>query len=349
MVEYLQFFSLSAKTEVTKEILGSKIRPDGQSLFLEPFKYSAITAERFIVSAKLIIFVSFKRVPHMKTVARYASMVKFSHTIFALPFAMAGYTYGVVWSGDGFEWLLLVKVLLAMVFARNMAMGFNRWLDRDIDARNPRTAGREIPARVIPAGHALAFVIVNLVMFELTTLWINSLAFYLSPIVLVVLLGYSYTKRFTAWSHLVLGCALAIAPTGAFIAVTGAVALVPVLISALVFTWVSGFDIIYSLQDMEFDRENGLHSVPARFGVRGSLAISIVLHAVSIYAVYLAGIYMYGGTYYLIGAAVFALTLVYQHIMARPSRIERIGAGFTLTNGVASICYAAFAIVDMLL
>lgn len=285
----------------------------------------------------------------MKTVARYASMVKFSHTIFALPFAMIGYVYGIVWSGTGFEWLLLVKVLLAMVFARNMAMGFNRWLDRDIDAKNPRTAGREIPAKLISIRNAGIFVIVNLVLFELTALWINSLAFYLSPIVLVVLLGYSFTKRFTAWSHMVLGCALAIAPTGAFIAVTGTVALVPLLISTLVFTWVSGFDIIYSLQDIEFDRQNGLHSIPARFGVKGSLAISVVLHLISIYGVYLIGVYLHAGKYYWIGAAVFASVLIYQHVMARPSNIERIGANFGITNGIASICYAVFAIIDILI
>lgn len=284
----------------------------------------------------------------MKTVARYASMVKFSHTIFALPFAMIGFVYGVVWSGGGFEWLLLVKVLLAMVFARNMAMGFNRWLDRRTDALNPRTSGREIPAKIISPRSALLFVATNLLLFGLTALWINKLAFYLSPVVILILLGYSYTKRFTSWCHIVLGCALAIAPAGAFIAVTGTITLVPVLISALVLTWVAGFDIIYSLQDMDFDRKNGLHSIPARFGIKTSLIISIVLHLVSIYLAYLIGVYIDGGIYYRIGFALFTMMLIYQHITARPANIERAGANFGLINGITSICYAVFTIIDIL-
>ena len=198
-------------------------------------------------------------------VSRYASLVKFSHTVFAMPFALLSYVYALVSTAVPFDWLLLVKILLCMVFARNAAMGFNRWADRDIDAKNPRTAGREIPAGKITPRAALAFVIGNCVAFVAAAAWINCLALWLSPVALAVLLGYSLTKRFTAWSHVVLGLALAIAPVGAYIAVTGSVALFPVLLAVAVLTWTAGFDILYSLQDASFDRSNGLHSVPARF------------------------------------------------------------------------------------
>ncbi len=179
-------------------------------------------------------------------VSRYASLVKFSHTVFAMPFALLSYVYALVSTAVPFDWLLLVKILLCMVFARNAAMGFNRWADRDIDAKNPRTAGREIPAGKITPRAALAFVIGNCVAFVAAAAWINCLALWLSPVALAVLLGYSLTKRFTAWSHVVLGLALAIAPVGAYIAVTGSVALFPVLLAVAVLTWTAGFDILYS-------------------------------------------------------------------------------------------------------
>lgn len=284
----------------------------------------------------------------MNTVSRYFSMVKFSHTVFAMPFALTGYVYGLVSTGTPFQWQLLVKIILAMVFARNAAMGFNRYLDRGIDARNARTAGREIPSGKISPRSALLFVIINCLLFTATAYLINPLAFYLSPVVLVVLLGYSYTKRFTSWCHLVLGLALAMAPAGAYIAVTGELSLTVMILSALVLTWVAGFDIIYSLQDIEFDREEGLRSIPAKLGVKGSLALSAGLHILTVCTLWLTGLKMGAGKWYWIGATIFVVILVCQHIAARPSRIDRMGAGFGTVNGLASLCFAAFAITDML-
>lgn len=284
----------------------------------------------------------------MNLVSKYASMVKFAHTVFAMPFALIGYVYALTSTATPFDWVLLVKILFCMVFARNTAMGFNRLIDRAIDAKNPRTVSREIPSGKISVTSARWFVAVNAIGFLVAAALINKLTLMLAPVALFVVMGYSYCKRFTAWSHIVLGVALAIAPAGAYIAVTGSIGIVPVLLAGLVITWVSGFDIIYSLQDAEFDRANGLHSVPARFSTRGAIIISIILHLVSVYAVWVIGIFYGGGKLYWTGTALFCLVLVYQHIMARPSNLDRIGATFTLVNGVASICYAAFFVADLL-
>lgn len=284
----------------------------------------------------------------MGTVARYASLVKFSHTIFAMPFALASYVYAMYAMNAPFEWLLLVKILLCMVFARNAAMGFNRWADRKTDAENPRTAGREIPSGAISAKAALWFVVVNAALFLATAAFINKLTLFLAPVALFVLLGYSYTKRFTAWSHIVLGIALSIAPVGAFIAVTGTIGLAPMVLAALVMTWVAGFDIIYSLQDAEFDRQHGLHSVPARFAGWKGLSISILLHLVTVYAVVMFGLNTGGGNLYWTGAAIFIVLLVLQHILVTPSRQRNIGVAFGTVNGIASVVYAAFTIADIL-
>lgn len=283
----------------------------------------------------------------MKLIKNYASLVRFSHTIFAMPFAMIGFFYALEYGGVEFEYLLIIKVLLAMVFARNAAMGFNRYADREIDAQNLRTASREIPSGVVPAKNALWFVLVNCLLFILCALWINRLSFYLAPIALLVVLGYSVTKRFTAWCHIILGVGLGIAPVGAYIAVTGSFAIFPILISGLVITWTAGFDIIYSLQDEEFDRTHNLHSVPARFGAKKALIISALLHLITIYAIIVAGVYINGGVFYWIGAAIFCGLLVFQHLIVSPSNISRVGLAFGTTNGIASVVYALAVISDM--
>ncbi len=298
----------------------------------------------------------------MGIIAKYARLVKFSHTVFALPFALVGFVYGLEThigphSGPLFGpcfgtcfgtlsgawwWLrILVLVVLCMVFARNAAMAFNRWADAPFDAANPRTSGREIPAGLITPRAALLFVIVNAVLFVGAAACINPLALALSPVALLVLLGYSYTKRFTAWSHIVLGMALAIAPVGAYIAVTGSVAMAPVLLAALVLTWVAGFDILYARADAEFDRRHGLHSVPARWPGWKSHAISILLHLVTIYAVVLFGLFTSCGTAYWIGAGIFVALLVLQHTSRR--------LPFDWVNGAASVAFAGLAIVDFLI
>ena len=276
----------------------------------------------------------------MGIIAKYASLVKFSHTIFAMPFALIGYVYALSSTGTPFDWVVLLLVVLCMVFARNAAMGFNRWADRRIDAENPRTVGREIPAGVIAPRAALWFVIINATLFIASAALINRLALVLSPVALFVILGYSYTKRFTAWSHIVLGFGLAMAPVGAYIAVTGTVAIVPVLLAALVASWVAGFDIIYARQDAAFDRAHGLHSVPARFpGWRGR-ALSILLHLITIYAVAVFGFYTSRGTLYWVGAGIFVALLVLQHSSKK--------LAFDWVNGAASLAFAAFTIADLL-
>ena len=219
--------------------------------------------------------------PNQQYQKNYLSLVKFSHTVFALPFALAGFFIAQPWVAEGFNWRLLLLVLVCMVTARNSAMAFNRYLDRDIDAVNPRTRQREIPAGVVPARSALLFVIVNCLLFVAAAWFINPLCFYLSPVALAVVLGYSYTKRFTWLCHFVLGLGLSLAPVGAYLAVAGHFDLIPVLYGCAVLLWVAGFDIIYALQDEEFDKSQQLYSVPVFLGRTRALRLSEFMHVVS--------------------------------------------------------------------
>lgn len=278
----------------------------------------------------------------LKTIRKYASLVKFSHTVFAMPFALIGYFYGI--QATGFDALLLLKVLLCMVFARNAAMGFNRYADRDIDSVNPRTANREIPKGIILPRNALWFVIINSLLFIAGAAWINPLCFYLSPVALGVILGYSLTKRFSWLCHLFLGLSLAIAPSGAYIAVTGTLTWIPIVLSFLVFTWSAGFDIIYSLQDLDFDRKHHLNSMPARLGAFGSLAVSAGLHLITAFlAIWL--VFAFGNTLLIrIGTMLFIALLVYQHLIVSPEKLDKVNMAFSTLNGIASITYALFVI-----
>lgn len=285
----------------------------------------------------------------MGKIADYASLVKFSHTIFAMPFALVGYVYALVHSGEPFDAWLLVKIVLCMVFARNAAMGFNRWADRKMDAANPRTQGREIPRGVISPEAALWFVVVNAALFILTTAFINRLTLALSPVALFLLLGYSLAKRFTSWVHVILGLCLSIAPVGAYIAVTGSISIAPVILATLVMTWAAGFDIVYALQDAAFDRANGVYSIPARFPGWKGLSISIFLHLITVYAVVMFGIFTGRTAVYWIGAGVFIALLVVQHILVTPTRTRNMGLAFDTVNSVASIIFAAFTIADLLI
>ncbi len=280
-------------------------------------------------------------------IRNYLSLVKFSHTIFAMPFAMIGFFLAVTWAGYSFDWTKLLLVVLCMVFARSAAMAFNRWLDADFDKKNPRTAQREIPAGIISASNALYFVIGNAVLFMASTWFINPVCFFLSPIALIVVLGYSYTKRFTALCHLVLGIGLSLAPIGAFLAVSGRFAVLPVLLSVLVLCWVSGFDIIYALQDEEFDKSQQLHSIPAWLGKTGGLRFSEALHLVAAGLAVTIG--LLGGFHWLywIGAGVFILMLFMQHRLVKPHDLSRVNLAFMTTNGIASVVFAVFAIADM--
>lgn len=290
----------------------------------------------------------------MQKVKDYLSLVKFSHTIFALPFALIGFTMGTIemkHAGleDPFRWPLFVKMLLCMVFARSAAMSFNRYLDRKFDAMNPRTAQREIPAGVISPASALAFTIANCILFVVTTYFINTACFWLSFVALFVVLFYSYTKRITALCHLVLGVGLSLSPIGAYLAVTGKFALLPLLFSFSVITWVSGFDIIYALQDEEFDRSQKLHSIPAALGVRKALNVSSILHVFSAIFVLYAGYYGNMHFVYWIGALFYVVMLTYQHMLVKPNDLSKVGIAFANTNGLASVVFAAFTIAALLL
>lgn len=292
----------------------------------------------------------------IRKINHYLSLVKFSHTVFALPFALIGFMLGIIAVQGYFswEWLtghfpLFLKVLLCMVFARSAAMAFNRYLDRTYDALNPRTAKREIPAGIIQARHALFFTIACSVLFILTTLFINLLVFFLSVVALFVILFYSYTKRFTPLCHLVLGVGLALAPIGAYLSVTGAFSLLPVLFSLIVFTWVAGFDIIYALQDEAFDKEHRLHSIPAALGKANALKVSRLLHITSGLLVILAGIEGDAGSLYWIGAFIFTGLLFYQHLLVKPEDLSKVNIAFANTNGAASILFAITTISDLAL
>lgn len=281
-------------------------------------------------------------------VKNYLSLVKFSHTIFAMPFALIGYFFAYYKLPLNPDWWLFFKVILCMVFTRNAAMSFNRLVDRHFDKLNPRTSKREIPIGVISPKAALTFTVANSVFFILTTYFINSLVFYLSPIALSVVLIYSYTKRFTMFSHLVLGLGLSLAPIGAYLSVTGQFSLVPILYSVVVLFWVAGFDIIYALQDEEFDRNVRLHSIPVAVGARWALAIAFALHFISALIVVTIGILVGFNFYYWVGAFLFVALMIYQHSLVRPTDISRVNMAFATTNGLASVLFAVFNIISII-
>lgn len=282
-------------------------------------------------------------------IGKYLSLIKFSHTIFALPFAIIGFLIAIYATEASFDLKTLILVILCMVFARSAAMAFNRLVDKNIDKDNPRTAIREIPSGVISSGAALIFVIVSSLLFVATCYFINTICFYLSPVALLVVLGYSYSKRFTFLSHVILGLGLALAPIGAYLAVTGVFAWTPLLISLAVLFWVSGFDIIYALQDIEFDKTHGLRSFPVLLGQKGALILSSFFHILTATFILLAGYYGSFGIWYWIGCAVFSALLVYQHTLVKVDDLSKINMAFFTTNGVGSVVFAIFVILDLTL
>ncbi len=286
----------------------------------------------------------------LQAMKNYLSLIKFSHTIFALPFAMVGFFLGVQAVGS-IDYRLLGLVVLCMIFARSAAMAFNRFIDRDIDILNDRTAKREIPAGIVKPKNALMFVIVNSLLLIITTYFINPLCFYLSPIALFITLGYSYTKRFTALCHFVLGLGLSLAPVGAYLAVTGEFQLIPVLYGLVVLFWVAGFDIIYALQDVDFDAENRLHSIPTFLGKEKALILSKVLH-------FLVSILMIGAAYFCfqlsdliswihwVAVGVFLGLLFYQHTLVKANDLTKVNLAFFTTNGMASAFFGILFVLD---
>ena len=282
-------------------------------------------------------------------VGNYLSMVKFAHTIFALPFALLGFMIATIQEGGMVSWRLFFLVLVSMFLARNAAMSFNRWADREFDKRNPRTASREIPSQIIKPAYALAFCMVNSLAFILFAWFINPICFYLSPVALVVVLGYSLTKRFTSLSHFVLGLGLALAPTGAYLAVCGHFGLLPILLSGAVLCWVTGFDIIYALQDDDFDRENKLRSLPVAMGRGKALSLSLILHILSAIFLLVVGLRGEFKIIYWIGFLIFTVLLFYQHAIVKPNDLRRVNLAFFTLNGIASLIFASFAITDLLI
>lgn len=262
-------------------------------------------------------------------------MIKFEHTLFALPFAFLG----AIMAANGFPtWQQILWITLAMVGARSAAMTFNRIADREIDAKNPRTANRELPSGKLSVEFAWVFLFVSIGIFLLAAYSLNWLTFVLSPVALVSVLGYSYAKRFTAFAHLLLGWSLAISPTAAWIAVRGAIdSEIPVLLSLFVLMWTAGFDVMYACQDYEFDKKSGLHSIPARFGIARSLWIARLFHFQAFIVLLLLYLVSGLGVVALIGVGAVALLLVYQHTLVRAKDLSRLNAAFFTTNAFVSI------------
>lgn len=267
--------------------------------------------------------------------------------MFALPFAIIGFCLALQAGTMSFSLFKLVMVLVCMVFARSAAMAFNRYIDRSFDARNPRTAVREIPSGQISAQAAAIFTLICSAGFMVCAFLINHLCFILSPVALFVILGYSYTKRFTPLCHVILGIGLALAPVGAYIAVTEKFDLLPVLFGCVVLFWVSGFDIIYALQDDEFDRNNNLKSIPVYLGRKNALHLSEVLH-------FLAGMLVICGYFlghfnwiYIAGACIFIGLLIYQHTLVKPNDLSRVNLAFATANGFASVIFSIFVCADI--
>ena len=302
----------------------------------------------------------------MNPIKNYLSLVKFSHTIFAMPFALIGFFLAIPQASVTGRYVQVVPgtmagllspillqklalVLVCMVTARNAAMAFNRYLDRHFDGLNPRTAIREIPVGILSAESALRFVIGNSIVFVIATWFINPLCFYLSFVALFVVLFYSYTKRFTALCHLVLGVGLSLAPIGAYLAVTGSFALLPLLFSFAVVFWVSGFDIIYALQDAEFDKAHQLNSIPAALGKKNALLVSRILHVCSAACVTMAGVYGEFHWLYFIGYGVFVGLLINQHRLVKPHDLSKVNLAFMTNNGIASVVFAIFVISALFL
>ncbi len=286
---------------------------------------------------------------------QYLSLIKFSHTVFAMPFAFIGFILGILEVNTSnkplifaFNWVLLIKMVFCMIFARSAAMSFNRYLDRKYDALNPRTEKREIPSGIIKPQNALTFTIISSILFILTTGLINQICFYLSFIAVFVILFYSYTKRFTSLCHVVLGIGLSLSPIGAFLTVTGYFKLLPILFSFSVLTWVAGFDIIYALQDEDFDRDQKLHSIPVRMGTKNALAISTLLHIISAVFVFWAGIEGHFNNIYWTGMVFYISMLVYQHWIVKPNDLSKVNMAFANTNGIASVVFALLTIISVL-
>ena len=278
----------------------------------------------------------------------FGSMIKFSHTIFALPFAFSSAILAI--PSSQFEWMKFIWILFAMVGARTAAMGFNRIVDSAIDLKNPRTSERDIPAGRIKKAEAYVYVFLSIILFEFSAYKLNDLCFYLSPIALFVILGYSYTKRFTWLCHLVLGVGLSLAPVGAWIAMTGEFHIVPILLGTAVIFWVAGFDIIYSCQDYEFDRLNNLFSIPAIIGLKNAMIVARSLHILAFFI--FSSVYYFYNLHiviYCIGMIVIGSLLIKEHRIISSENLDKVGMAFFNMNGLISIIYFVIILANYLL
>ena len=264
-----------------------------------------------------------------------------------MPFAMVGYFLGINQPGYAFDWKILVFVVLCMVFARSAAMAFNRIVDLRFDLKNPRTLNREIPAGKISVFSGTVFVLISSILFITTTFFINWTVFFLSPVALIVIFIYSYTKRFTALCHFVLGLGLSLAPIGAYLAVTSHFDLLPILFSIVVLLWVGGFDIIYALQDDEFDKSLNLHSVPVKLGRRNSLILSALSHLLAVSIIVIAGLFWPFGWIYWVGAFIFSAMLIYEHSIVKPGDLSCVNMAFAVVNGFAGLIFGILVIVSL--
>jgi 4-hydroxybenzoate polyprenyltransferase len=286
----------------------------------------------------------------MKNIRSYFRLVKFSHTVFGLPYAIIGLLYGLTVAEKLPSYTILIPVILCVVFARNAAMSFNRWADRYIDEANPRTKSREIPARIISPASVFVFFSVNALLFVVSSWFINTICFYLSPLALIIICIYSYSKRYTYYSHFLLGLALMIAPVGAFMAVTAKLDISIIVLGLSVLFWVAGFDIIYAMQDLEFDRTKHLHSVPVRFGEKKSMKISLASHIVSLGLLFFwIFVFLETNMYVNIGLILYSILILRQHIVVRNDSKRNLNHVFLFHNGIGSLLLCAFLTMHFLM
>lgn len=282
----------------------------------------------------------------LRKITVFMEMIKFSHTIFALPFALSGALLAIRGLPSGRQLLFIV---LAMVGARTAAMAMNRLIDAEIDAKNPRTAGRAIPAGLLSKGAVFGAIIASVALLLWSAAMLNPLCLKLSPIALFFLVLYSYCKRFTALAHVVLGICLAAAPIGAWVALTGTIALPAIVLGLIVLFWVSGFDILYALQDLEYDRSVGLHSIPVALGVRGSIWLARLFHIITvgllIWLIVLLGL----GIWFWVGTAAMTAMLLYEHWLLRGGDLTKLDAAFFTMNGYISLTFLAATVTDIFL
>lgn len=281
------------------------------------------------------------------SVTRFGRMVKFSHTIFALPFALSATVLAA--RDHGITLGQILAILFAMVGARTAAMGWNRLIDRHIDAKNPRTAQRELPTGQVSVTAAALLTLFSVIVFLVAAAWLGPLCLWLSPIVLILILGYSYTKRFTWLCHLVLGLAIGIAPIAAWIAIRGELAAPAIWLMIAVATWISGFDILYALADEGFDKQAGLYSIPVRFGVSRSLVISALLHLGTLVALVSVGVSAQLGSVYFVGVALIGAVFVWEHSLVRPRDLSRLNVAFFNLNGYVALIYFMATFAEVML